>query len=97
MRLLNDWLRVEKVEPEKDRKTEGGILLPDQAKKNPTEYKVTEVGENQFMTDEGFIVERKCNVDDIVLLDPYSVHTLHLNDNSEVHLVKDRAVIAILS
>lgn len=75
------------MKPDKTQeKTEGGLYLPEEAKKKPNTGTVVEVGEGTYL-DNGTLVPCACKVGDHILFERYVGVKMELN--GEEYLVMD--------
>lgn len=82
IRPLQDRIIVKRVEEEK--KTKGGIIIPDSAKEKPMEGKIIAVGKGKVLED-GKIQPLDVKVGDRVLFGKYSGTEVKIDD--EEHLI----------
>ena len=74
---------------EEEEKTSGGIVLPDSAKKKPTEGRVVAVGKGRTL-DDGKIAPLGVKVDDIVVYSKYGGTEVTLEGTDFVILDEDQ-------
>ena len=91
MRPLHDRILVKRVEEEK--KSKGGIIIPDTAKEKPQEAKVVAVGSGR-VTDEGKLVALEVKKGDRVLFGKYSGSEVQI-DGEEHLIIREEDVLAI--
>lgn len=77
----------------KDRKTTGGIHIPDTASENFLLGYVSAISQGQF--ENGYLLEHKVAVDDIVLFHSQSGYPIIVEDE-EYRLVPEREIMAII-
>jgi chaperonin GroES len=80
---------------EEEEKTAGGILLPDAARKKPTEGKVVAVGKGRTL-DDGKVVPLAVKVGDVVVFSKYGATEVKLEgvdyailDEDQIYAVKE--------
>jgi chaperonin GroES len=92
VRPLHDRILIKRVEEEK--KTAGGIIIPDSAKEKPQEGRVIAVG-NGKVTDEGKLIPLEVAVGDRILFGKYSGSEITL-DGEEHLIIREEDVLAVL-
>ncbi len=92
VRPLHDRILIKRVEEEK--KTAGGIIIPDSAKEKPQEGRVIAVG-NGKVTDEGKVIPLEVAVGDRILFGKYSGSEITL-DGEEHLIIREEDVLAVL-
>ena len=93
IRPMNDRILVVRVEEEK--KTAGGIIIPDTAKEKPQEGKVIAAG-NGKVTEDGKKLPLDVKTGDRILFGKYSGSEVKLN-GKEYLIMKEEDVLGILS
>jgi chaperonin GroES len=86
IRPLNDRVIVKRVEDE--RKTAGGIVIPDTAAEKPSQGEVVAVGPGK-LDDNGKIVAMGVKVGDRILFGKYSGTEFKLDNNDYLHMRED--------
>jgi len=86
IRPLNDRVIVKRVEDE--RKTAGGIVIPDTAAEKPSQGEVVAVGPGK-LDDNGKIVARGVKVGDRILFGKYSGTEFKMDGNDLLHMRED--------
>ncbi len=89
---LQDRVVIKRLEEEK--KTKGGIVIPDTAKEKPQEGRVVAVGPGK-MTDKGQRVAPEVKVGDKILFGKYSGADIKI-DGEEHLILKEEDILAIL-
>ncbi|MCA9535573.1 MAG: co-chaperone GroES [Myxococcales bacterium] len=92
IRPLQDRVLLERVEEEK--KTKGGIIIPDTAKEKPIEAKVVAVG-NGAVGDDGKVRKLTVKKGDRVLFGKYSGTEVKL-DAKDYIIMRESDILAIL-
>ena len=92
IRPLQDRVLLERVEEEK--KTKGGIIIPDTAKEKPIEAKIVAVG-NGAVGDDGKVRPLTVKKGDRVLFGKYSGTEVKL-DGEEHLILRESDIVAIL-
>ncbi|EIJ42964.1 Co-chaperonin GroES [Beggiatoa alba B18LD] len=92
IRPLQDRVVIKRVEEE--RKTAGGIVLPDSATEKPIRGKVLAVGNGQILED-GKVRPLDVKVGDIVLFGKYSGTEVKIGDE-EVVIMRESDIMAVL-
>ena len=92
IRPLNDKIVVKRIEAEK--KTKGGIVLPDNAKEKPKEGKVISVGEGKLL-DSGNRASFQVKRDDRVLFSSYAGTEIKI-DGDDYLIMSEDDVLAIV-
>ncbi len=92
IRPLQDRVLLERVEEEK--KTKGGIIIPDTAKEKPIEAKVVAVG-NGAVGDDGKVRPLTVKTGDRVLFGKYSGTEVKL-DGHDYIIMRESDILAIL-
>ena len=92
IRPLNDKIVVKRIEAEK--KTKGGIVLPDNAKEKPKEGKVISVGEGKLL-DSGNRASFQVKKDDRVLFSSYAGTEIKI-DGDDYLIMSEDDVLAIV-
>ncbi len=93
IRPLGDKVVVQVVEA--DEKTAGGIILPDSAKKKPSEGKVIAVGEGRVL-DSGDRNKLSVKVGDRVLFSKYGGNEVNF-DGEEYTILDEDQIYAVLN
>lgn len=93
IRPLGDKVVVQVVEA--DEKTAGGIILPDSAKKKPSEGKVIAVGEGRVL-DNGDRNKLSVKVGDRVLFSKYGGNEVNF-DGEEYTILDEDQIYAVLN
>lgn len=88
---LGDRLVVKPAENEK--KTKGGIILPDTAKEKPQEGEIVAVGPGR-MTDEGKRIAMDVKVGDTVIYSKYGGSEIKIDD-VEMIILRESDILAI--
>ena len=90
---LNNYVLLERIEEEK--KTAGGIIIPDTAKEKPSRGRVIAVGEGVF--DGGNRIPMSVRVGDVVLFAKWaaSANEVKINGQDFV-LIKETDILGIL-
>ena len=86
IRPLNDRVIVKRVEDE--RKTAGGIVIPDTAAEKPSQGEVVAVGPGK-LDDNGKIVAMGVKVGDRILFGKYSGTEFKMDNNDYLHMRED--------
>jgi len=86
IRPLNDRVIVKRVEDE--RKTAGGIVIPDTAAEKPSQGEVVAVGPGK-LDDNGKIVAMGVKVGDRILFGKYSGTEFKMDGNDLLHMRED--------
>ena len=86
IRPLNDRVIVKRVEDE--RKTAGGIVIPDTAAEKPSQGEVVAVGPVK-LDDNGKIVAMGVKVGDRILFGKYSGTEFKMDNNDYLHMRED--------
>lgn len=92
LRPLSNRVLVQKLEASE--KVQGGIILPDTAKKKQEKAKVIAIGPGK-KDSQGTLLPMPVNVGDIVLMDKYSGQEVTVNDEEYV-IVRADDIIAII-
>jgi chaperonin GroES len=92
IRPLQDRVLLERVEEEK--KTKGGIIIPDTAKEKPIEAKIVAVG-NGAVGDDGKVRPLTVKKGDRVLFGKYSGSEVKL-DGKDYIIMRESDILAIL-
>jgi len=92
VRPLHDRLLVERIEEEK--KTRGGLIIPDTAREKPMEGKVVAVGAGKVQED-GTLRPLDVHKGDRVLFGKYSGSEVNI-DGEEHLIIREEDVLAIL-
>lgn len=92
LRPLNDRVLLKRLEAEK--KTSGGILIPDNAKEKPAEGQVVAVGNGKIL-DNGSRQTLSVKVGDKVLFGKWSGNEIKV-DGEDHLLVKEDEILAII-
>ncbi|ALG68430.1 co-chaperone GroES [Beggiatoa leptomitoformis] len=92
IRPLQDRVVIKRVEEE--RKTAGGIVIPDSATEKPIRGKVLAVGNGQILED-GKVRPLDVKVGDIVLFGKYSGTEVKIGDE-EVVIMRESDIMAVL-
>jgi chaperonin GroES len=92
VRPLHDRILVKRVEEEK--KTAGGIIIPDTAKEKPQEGRVIAVG-NGKVTENGKVIPLEVSAGDRILFGKYSGSEITL-DGEEHLIIREEDVLAVL-
>jgi chaperonin GroES len=77
----------------KERKTTGGIFIPDTASENFILGEVSEISDGRF--ENGFLLEHKVKIGDVVLFHSQSGYPVILDDK-EYQLVPEKEIMAIV-
>ena len=93
LRPLHDRIIVKRLEEE--RKSAGGIVIPDTAAEKPDQGEVTAVGKGK-RSDEGELVPLEVKVGDRVLFGKYSGQEFKMEGQDYLHMREDD-VIGIVS
>jgi chaperonin GroES len=93
IRPLNDRIIVKRVEEE--RKSAGGIVIPDTAAEKPSQGEVVAVGPGK-VGDDGKVVQMGVKVGDKILFGKYSGQEFKLNGQDYLHMREDD-VIGVLA
>ena len=92
LRPLHDRLLVKRIAEEK--KTKGGLIIPDTAREKPTEARVIAVGEGKLL-ENGKLRPLDVHAGDRVLFGKYSgTEIQHLGD--EHLIIREEDVLAVL-
>jgi len=86
IRPLNDRVIVKRVEDE--RKTAGGIVIPDTAAEKPSQGEVVAVGPGK-LDDNGKVVAMGVKVGDRILFGKYSGTEFKMEGNDYLHMRED--------
>jgi chaperonin GroES len=86
IRPLNDRVIVKRIEDE--RKSAGGIVIPDTAAEKPSQGEVVAVGPGK-LDDNGKIVAMGVKVGDRILFGKYSGTEFKLDGNDYLHMRED--------
>ena len=86
IRPLNDRVIVKRVEDE--RKTAGGIVIPDTAAEKPSQGEVVAVGPGK-LDDNGKVVAMGVKVGDRILFGKYSGTEFKMDGNDYLHMRED--------
>jgi chaperonin GroES len=86
IRPLNDRVIVKRLEDE--RKTAGGIVIPDTAAEKPSQGEVVAVGPGK-LDDTGKIIAMGVKVGDKILFGKYSGTEFKLDSNDYLHMRED--------
>jgi len=92
IRPLHDRVIVKRVEEE--RKTPGGIVIPDSATEKPIRGKVIAVGRGKIL-DNGEVRSLDVKVDDMVLFGKYSGTEVKMN-GEELLVMREEDIMAIV-
>lgn len=92
LRPLGDRVVVEPAEA--DEKSDGGIIIPDNAKQKPTKGKILAVGPGKA-NDNGGIVEPKVSVGQLVLYERYAGSEIKV-DGKEAVVVRESEILGII-
>ena len=92
VRPLHDRILVKRVEEEK--KSKGGIIIPDTAKEKPQEGRVAAVGTGKVLED-GTTRSLEVSKGDRVLFNKYSGTEVNI-DGEEHLIIREEDVLAIL-
>ncbi|RKZ38512.1 MAG: co-chaperone GroES [Gammaproteobacteria bacterium] len=92
IRPLHDRVIVRRVEEE--RKTAGGIVIPDSATEKPIRGKVLAVGKGKIM-DNGNVRPLDVKVDDIVLFGKYSGNEVKV-EGEELLVMREEDIMGII-
>ena len=90
---LHDRIAVEVIE--KEQKTAGGIIIPDNAKEKPVEGKVVAVGKGA-RDSSGKIVPLDVKVGDIIMFGKWAGNEVKI-DGKEILIMKESDVIGIIA
>lgn len=93
LRPLHDRVIVKRLEEEK--KSPGGIVIPDSAAEKPTKAEVLAVGPGK-RTDDGKVHAPDVKVGDHVLIGKYSGTEIKV-DNDEVVVVREDDIMAVFA
>ena len=86
IRPLNDRVIVKRLEDE--RKTAGGIVIPDTAAEKPSQGEVVAVGPGK-LDDSGKVIAMGVKVGDKILFGKYSGTEFKLDNNDYLHMRED--------
>jgi chaperonin GroES len=86
IRPLNDRVIVKRLEDE--RKTAGGIVIPDTAAEKPSQGEVVAVGPGK-LDDSGKVIAMGVKVGDKILFGKYSGTEFKLDSNDYLHMRED--------
>ena len=86
IRPLNDRVIVKRVEDE--RKTAGGIVIPDTAAEKPSQGEVVAVGPGK-LDDNGKVIAMGVKVGDRILFGKYSGTEFKMDNNDYLHMRED--------
>jgi chaperonin GroES len=86
IRPLNDRVIVKRVEDE--RKTAGGIVIPDTAAEKPSQGEVVAVGPGK-LDDNGKVIAMGVKVGDRILFGKYSGTEFKMDGNDYLHMRED--------
>ena len=86
IRPLNDRVIVKRLEDE--RKTAGGIVIPDTAAEKPSQGEVVAVGPGK-LDDAGKVIAMGVKVGDKILFGKYSGTEVKLDGNDYLHMRED--------
>jgi chaperonin GroES len=86
IRPLNDRVIVKRVEDE--RKTAGGIVIPDTAAEKPSQGEVVAVGPGK-LDDNGKVIAMGVKVGDRILFGKYSGTEFKMDGNDFLHMRED--------
>jgi chaperonin GroES len=89
---LSDHVLV--VRDEKETKTPGGILLPDQAKEKPQRGKVIAVGPGR-MSDDGKLMPMQVNEGDRILFSTYAGNEVRI-EGEDYLIMSQNSILAVL-
>lgn len=92
IRPLGNRILVQRMEPEET--LQGGIILPDSAKKKQESAYVVAVGKGK-KTDKGQLLPMPVEVGDVILMDKYAGQEVTLDDEEYIVLRSDD-IIAII-
>jgi chaperonin GroES len=92
VRPLHDRILIKRVEEEK--KTAGGIIIPDTAKEKPQEGRVIAVGTGRI-ADDGKLIPLEVSAGDRILFGKYSGSEITL-DGEEHLIIREEDVLAVL-
>jgi chaperonin GroES len=90
---LGDRVVIQPLEAEN--KTKGGIVLPDTAKEKPQEGKVVAVGKGKIL-DSGAVQTLEVKVGDKVLYGKYSGNEITAKDGTELLIMREEDILAII-
>lgn len=93
MRMLGDRVLIQRAKAEE--KTEGGIIIPDNAKERPVRGKVLAVGPGT-RTSTGAFVETTVKVGDVVLFGKYAGSEPDARDDRAV-IVREDDILAVVT
>jgi chaperonin GroES len=93
IRPLHDRVMVERSEAEK--KTAGGIVLPDNAKEKPKQGTVIAVGSGRLL-ENGEVKALEVKKDDRVLFDAYAGSEVKLN-GKEYLILTEKEILAVIN
>ena len=92
IRPLQDRVIVKRLEEEK--KTKGGIIIPDSAKEKPVEGEVIAVGKGRIM-DDGKVVKLDVKVGDRVLFSKYGGTEVKI-DGEDYLIMREDDILGII-
>ena len=92
VRPLHDRILVRRIEEEK--KTKGGLIIPDTAKEKPMEGKVIAVGEGR-VSEDGTLHPLDVHKGDRVLFSKYSGTEIQLEGDEHL-IIREDDVLAVL-
>jgi len=90
---LGDRIVVKPLEAEK--KSKGGIVLPDTAKEKPQEAKVVAIGKGKVL-ENGTIQAPEVKVGDKVLFGKYSGNEITTKEGEELLILREDDILAII-
>lgn len=90
---LGDRVVIQPLEAEN--KTKGGIVLPDTAKEKPQEGKVVAVGKGKVL-DSGAVQALEVKAGDKVLYGKYSGNEITTKDGTELLIMREEDILAII-
>lgn len=93
LRPLNDRVVVKRLEEEK--KSAGGIIIPDQAAEKPLKAEVLAVGPGK-RTDDGKVHAPDLKVGDVVLIGKYSGTEVKL-DGQDLVVLREDDILAVVA
>ena len=92
LKPIGNKVIIEKIEQEQ--KTEGGIIIPDNAKEKPNNGKVVAVGDGSF-NQEGKRNSLECQVEDNVYYSKYAGTEIKIN-NKDYVVLEEKDILFIL-
>ena len=90
---LGDRIVVKPLEAEK--KSKGGIVLPDSAKEKPQEAKVVAIGKGKVL-DSGAVQAPEVKVGDKVIFGKYSGNEFITKEGEELLILREDDILAII-